>query len=60
VTPATFRTIRQRHGLTIRKLADTLRIEDESTIRRYERGDRKISGPVSLLMELLDSGQWTP
>jgi hypothetical protein len=33
-----------------------LRIEDDRTIRRWEAGERKISGPVTLLMEMLDAG----
>lgn len=57
MTPAAFKSIRKRAGMTIRGLADLLRISDEKTIRRYERGDRAISGPVSLLMEMLDDGR---
>jgi transcriptional regulator with XRE-family HTH domain len=57
VTPETFSTIRERAGLTQRQLARLLRIEDDRTIRRYESGDRAVSGPVSLLMEMLDRGE---
>jgi DNA-binding transcriptional regulator YiaG len=57
MTPATFKAIRQRKGLSARKLADLLRIEDDRTIRRWEAGERKISGPVTLLMEMLDDGR---
>jgi len=57
LTPAIFKSIRQRAGLTQSGLALRLRIEDMRTIRRYEAGDRAISGPVSLLMELLDAGK---
>ena len=56
MTPATFKSIRTRFGLTQTQLAARLRIEDLRTIRRYETGERSISGPVSLLMELLDAG----
>jgi hypothetical protein len=38
-------------------LAMRLRIEDARSIRRYEVGERSISGPISLLMELLDAGR---
>lgn len=57
MTPATFKTIRQRAGLSQSGLAALLRIDDLRTIRRYEKGERAISGPVSLLMELLDAGR---
>lgn len=52
-----FKAIRQRAGLTMTALAVRLRIEDARTIRRYEAGDRAVSGPVSLLMELLNAGK---
>ncbi len=57
MTPAEFKVIRERAGLTQTGLAALLRIEDLRTIRRYEHGDRAISGPVSLLMEMLASGK---
>ena len=56
MTPEAFVAIRRRYGLTQRQLARRLRIEDERTIRRYEAGERAVSGPVSLLMEMLDRG----
>ena len=51
-----FKAIRKRADLTQSGLARVLRISDLRTIRRYETGERAISGPVSLLMELLDAG----
>ena len=57
MTPSTFKSIRKRAGLTQSGLAARLRIEDLRTIRRYERCERAISGPVSLLMEMLDRGE---
>jgi DNA-binding transcriptional regulator YiaG len=60
MTPATFKAIRQRLGLTQSGLAAVLRIDDLRTIRRYEAGERSISGPVSLLMELLEAGTIKP
>lgn len=56
MTPDQFRAIRHRLGLSVTELAHALRIEDAGTIRRYERGDRKVSGPCSALMEALDLG----
>lgn len=57
MTPTTFRAIRKRAGLTQAALACRLRIAETKTIRRYETGEREISGPVSLLMEMLDEGR---
>jgi DNA-binding transcriptional regulator YiaG len=57
MNPATFQRIRAKLGMTQTQLAAVLRIEDIRTIRRWERGERAISGPVSLLMELLDEGK---
>ena len=57
MTPATFKAIRQRAGLTQSGLAAVLRISDGRAIRRWETGEREISGPVTLLMELIDQGK---
>lgn len=54
--PTAFKAIRERAGLTQSQLADFLRISDRRTIRYWETGERPVSGPVSLLMELLDQG----
>jgi DNA-binding transcriptional regulator YiaG len=56
MTPAEFKAIRHKLGLTQSGLAARLRVEDIRSIRRYETGERSISGPVSLLMELMDAG----
>jgi DNA-binding transcriptional regulator YiaG len=56
MTPATFKAIRNRAGLTQSGLAALLRISENRTIRRWEAGEREISGPVTLLMEMLDKG----
>ena len=55
MTPATFLSIRKQAGLTQSGLAARLRISDVRTIRKWEAGERAISGPVSLLMEQLDA-----
>jgi DNA-binding transcriptional regulator YiaG len=54
--PAQFKAIRHKLGLTQSGLAARLRVEDIRSIRRYETGERSLSGPVSLLMELMDAG----
>lgn len=57
MTPSEFKTIRQRAGLTQSGLAAVLRISDLRTIRKWEAGERSISGPVAILMEMLDAGE---
>ena len=57
MTPAQFKAIRQRAGLKPPALATLLRISDGRSIRRWEDGTRAVSGPVSLLMEMLDDGR---
>ena len=57
MTPPGLKAIRTRYGLTQRQLATILRIEDERTVRRWEAGDRAISGPASILLELMHSGE---
>lgn len=39
------------------ELARILRIKDLRTIRRWETGDIPISGPASIIMELMESGE---
>ena len=54
MTPAEFIEIRQHLGLSIAELAEKLRL-DPRTIRRYEAGDRKVSGPVMALLDIFTS-----
>ena len=56
MTPAQFKSIRERAGLTQDQLAKLLRLSDSRTIRRYEDGSRTVSGPVEILMEMLGEG----
>jgi DNA-binding transcriptional regulator YiaG len=60
MTPTQFKAIRQRAGLTQSSLAAVLRLSDLRTIRRYETGERAISGPVTLLMEFISEGKLRP
>ena len=57
MTPAELKAIRERAGLTQDQLAKLLRLSDSRTIRRYEDGSREVSGPVAIIMELLDAGE---
>ena len=57
MTPTELKAIRTRYGLTQRQLAAILRIEDQRTVRRWEAGDRTISGPATILLEMMDTGE---
>lgn len=57
MTPDELRRIRAKSGLSLDALARVLRISDLSTVHRWEKGDRAISGPVSILLEMLDAGE---
>lgn len=57
MTPEQFRQIRVAADLSRAQLAKVLRIKEVKTIYRYEHGEREISGPVSLLMEMIDQGK---
>jgi DNA-binding transcriptional regulator YiaG len=57
MTPAEILAIRKRAGLTQTGLATLLRIANKRTVQRWEQGDVPITGPASILLELLDSGE---
>jgi len=54
MTPSTIKAIRKEAGLTQSGLAALLLISDVRTIRRWESGDVPISGPASIVLEMLD------
>jgi len=58
MTPATFRSIRLRLGLTQAELSRVLHYDTALTISSYERATnpRNIPTHVALLMEAYDSG----
>jgi transcriptional regulator with XRE-family HTH domain len=53
MTPYTVKAIRKEAGLTQSGLAALLRISDVRTIRRWESGVVPVSGPASILLEML-------
>jgi len=57
MTPPEIRRVRNKAGLSLDGLAKVIRIEDRSTIHRWEKGARTISGPASILLELIDNGE---
>lgn len=59
MSPGQFKAIREQAGYSVDQLAAVLRISDGRSVRRWEDGSRKVSGPVSLLMEMIDAGTFS-
>lgn len=57
MTHTEIQSIRKRAGLTQSGLAALLRITDQRTVRRWEAGDMPVSGPASIILEMLDAGE---
>lgn len=57
MTPEEFRAIRTKAGLSLDGLARVLRIADKASVHRWEKGQRSISGPVTILMEQIEAGE---
>lgn len=60
MTGAEMRTIRETAGLSITELAAILRYRDFDGLRKIETGDKPISGPIQLAMEMLRDGRLDP
>jgi len=54
------KAIRHNAGLSIREMADLLRINDIDGLRQMERGKRKITGPIRLVLECIEDGRIDP
>lgn len=58
MTPARVREIREGAGLTQAGLASLLRMAaGKRTVRRWEVGDVPVTGPASILLEMLAAGE---
>lgn len=57
MTPIEVKATRQRFGLSQSELAGLLRISDLRTIRRWETGEVPVSGPASIILELMAAGE---
>lgn len=53
MTKEEFKEIRKSEGLSINELADILRVTGR-TVRRWEKGERKIHDSIALMMENLE------
>lgn len=51
------RAFRKSRNYSIQQLARILRIEAASTVHRWERGDRAVSGPAQILIEMMHAGE---
>lgn len=55
MTPTRIKAIRNEAGLSQTGLANLLRIKDLRTIRRWEKGEIPITGPASIILELIEA-----
>lgn len=59
MTADEFKSARRQLGLTVRDMADALRLSEANgyrTVRRMESGEISISGPISVAVEAMLSG----
>lgn len=54
------RAIRRKCGLSIYELASLLRYRDVDGLREMEAEKKPLTGPVQLVMEMLDDGRLKP
>lgn len=61
MTPAAVKAARLALGMTQHQLAEALRMgtDGKRAVRRWEAGDRPISGPASVAIEAMLTG-WRP
>ena len=57
MTPAEIKAIRKRYGLSVERLAALLRVASKRTVMRWEAGEIPVSGPASIILELMDSDE---
>lgn len=53
MTAAEFKHIRESARLSVNKLADKLLLASPRLLPRFEQGEQEVSGPISILMELI-------
>ena len=52
MSPSKFKETRRSLGLSQSEMAFALGISSDRAIRYYESGDREVSGPISILMNV--------
>lgn len=60
MTGRVMRRIRHKAGLSIYELASLLRYRDVDGLRKMEQRDALVSGPIQMVMEMLDDGRLKP
>lgn len=55
--PTEIKAIRKRYGLSVEGLAALLRIASKRTVMRWESGEVPVSGPASIILELMDADE---
>lgn len=59
MTPEEFKSARKQLGMTVRDMADALRLSEANgyrTVRRMESGEIAVSGPISVAVEAMLAG----
>ena len=57
MTPTELRRIRIKAGLSLDGLSKVLRLSGRSTVHRWEKCSRQVSGPASIIIEMIDQGE---
>lgn len=57
MTAEEFTAIWRATGLSMRHFGRAIRVADASTIAKWMNGSRQISGPVSIIMEMVRDGK---
>jgi len=53
MTPKEFKTFRDNLGYSKLQMAEELRLKSERIITMYEKGERGISGPITLCLDYI-------
>ena len=57
MTPEHIKSIRHNADLSVRGLMSILRIRDRKTVMRWETGEVPVTGPASVILEMIESGE---
>jgi DNA-binding transcriptional regulator YiaG len=55
--PTELKAIRKRYGLTVEQMTALLRLSSKRTVMRWETGEVPVSGPASIIYELMDADE---
>lgn len=65
MTPTKAKDIRKEHDLSLSDMARVLNLEDPDrngadAVRKMEAGQRRISGPIIRILQMLEAGRFEP